>query len=99
MTINQNQTQPVEKTQDNEIYPNWMTEALKETEKPSDLSKDVNYNKNDVLSLKKIIFAIFSGCQIKLETETKSNFIVCTLKDGQSGSKIASYTLPIPKNK
>ena len=75
-----------------------MEEAVKETAKPIDLTKDVNFNKKDVLSLKKIIFAIFSGLEIKLETETKNNFIVCTLKDGM-GNKIASFTLPLPRNK
>lgn len=95
----QTQTQSTEQVQETEKYPSWMNEAIKETEKTVDLSKDVHFNKNDVLALKKIIFAIFSGLEIKLESETKENFIICTLKNGDNDEKIASFTLPIPKKK
>ena len=100
MKINQTQTQPVQPVQQvqpvqgTEKYPSWVEDAIKDT--AVDLSKDVNYNSKDALALKKIVFAIFSGQDVKVSTELKETFIVCTFKN-ENGEKIASYTLPKPK--
>ena len=96
MKFNKTQTtQPIQTVeQKTETYPSWVEDAIKET--PVDLSKDVNFNKNDVLAIKKIIFAIFSGIDVKITKEIKNNFMIVTFYN-ETGSKIASYTLPLPK--